>query len=104
MFLFLFQNVALQWVHDNIASFGGDPNHVTLMGESSGAASVGLHLLSPISKDLFQRAILQSAGASPRWGFLSNRDSLLRAGKGPENFFSFFINTTIYRWNFLNLK
>ena len=70
-------------MHDNIASFGGDPNHVTLMGESSGAASVGLHLLSPISKDLFQRAILQSAGASPRWGFLSNRDSLIRVGKGP---------------------
>ena len=77
----LLQNVALQWVHDNIASFGGDPNQVTLMGESSGAASVGLHLFSPISKDLFQRAILQSAGATPRWAFLSNRESLLRAGK-----------------------
>lgn len=58
------QVLALQWVQNNIASFGGDPRRVTLFGQSAGAVSVSLQLLSPLSKGLFQRVIIQSGSAS----------------------------------------
>lgn len=51
---------ALKWVKENIANFGGNPNKVTIFGESAGGTSVALHLLSPLSKDLFQQAIAES--------------------------------------------
>ena len=51
---------ALKWVKENIEYFGGDPNKVTIFGESAGATSVTLHLLSPLSKGLFQQAIAES--------------------------------------------
>ena len=51
---------ALKWVKDNIENFGGNPNMVTIFGESAGGASVSLHLMSPLSKDLFHRAIAES--------------------------------------------
>jgi len=56
------QALALQWVNENIANFGGDPEQVTIFGESAGSWSVGLHLLSPISRPLFRNAIMMSAG------------------------------------------
>ena len=51
---------ALKWVKENIEHFGGDPSKVTIFGLSAGAASVSLHLLSPLSKDLFHQAIAES--------------------------------------------
>lgn len=58
------QNLALRWVRDNIRAFGGDPDRVTLSGQSSGSISVALHALSPYSKGLFRRALMQSGGPS----------------------------------------
>lgn len=54
------QVAALQWVHNNIAGFGGNPNNVTIAGQSAGAASVHLLTASPLAKGLFQRAIAES--------------------------------------------
>ncbi|CAB4061786.1 unnamed protein product [Lepeophtheirus salmonis] len=54
------QILALSWIQDNISSFGGDPQRVTIFGESSGAISVLHHMSVPMSKLLFQSAIIQS--------------------------------------------
>ena len=57
---------ALEWVRDNIASFGGDPENMTIMGQSAGAMSVQQHALSPLSEGLFQKAIMCSGGGVNR--------------------------------------
>ncbi|GLU34269.1 carboxylesterase family protein [Trinickia caryophylli] len=57
------QHAALRWVRENIARFGGDPTRITIAGESAGAVSVSAHMASPLSRDLFTRAIGQSGGA-----------------------------------------
>jgi para-nitrobenzyl esterase len=54
------QRVALRWVRENIAAFGGDPAHVTLVGQSAGGGAIAALLLDPEGRGLFQRAILQS--------------------------------------------
>jgi len=54
------QRAALEWVKTNIASFSGDPTKVTLFGESAGGISTCAHIVSPPSKGLFQRAIIES--------------------------------------------
>ncbi|MBQ8995808.1 MAG: carboxylesterase family protein [Oscillospiraceae bacterium] len=56
------QNYALAWVQRNIANFGGDPNNVTIYGQSAGGGSTMYHCTSPKSKGLFQKAIAQSCG------------------------------------------
>ncbi|KAK2148411.1 hypothetical protein LSH36_499g01062 [Paralvinella palmiformis] len=61
------QLMGLEWVHNNIRNFGGDPDNITLFGESAGSVSVSLHLLSPLSRNKFQRAILQSGSANTAW-------------------------------------
>ena len=56
------QHTALLWVRDNIASFGGDPENITIMGQSAGGMSVQQHCLSPKSVGLFHKAVMSSGG------------------------------------------
>jgi len=66
------QNLALKWVTEHITYFGGDPDKVTIMGESAGSASVTYHMLSPLSTPLFQQAIAESGSALSSWAFDSD--------------------------------
>ena len=54
------QMTAISWVKDNIAAFGGDPENITIMGQSAGAMSVQMLCQSPLTKGLFQKAVLSS--------------------------------------------
>ncbi|XP_003427743.2 esterase B1 [Nasonia vitripennis] len=61
------QVMALKWIQSNIINFGGDPDNVTVFGESSGGASANYLGLSPMSKNLFHKAISQSGVALNTW-------------------------------------
>ena len=56
------QMTAIRWVKDNIASFGGDGENITIMGQSAGGMSVQQHCLSPMTEGLFQKAVMSSGG------------------------------------------
>jgi len=68
------QIVALQWVQHHISDFGGDPEQVTIFGESAGGHSVCFLSLMPAAANLFDRAILQSGNCSPPRGKQSTRE------------------------------
>jgi para-nitrobenzyl esterase len=76
-YAYMDQIQALKWVRRNIADFGGDPKNVTLSGHSAGATSVWILLTSPLSKDLFHRAIVYSGVREPAIG----HDFAEKAGK-----------------------
>lgn len=59
------QLTVLKWIHDNIRAFGGDPERITLMGQSAGAMSVQHHCLSPLSRGLLSSAVMTSGGGIP---------------------------------------
>jgi carboxylesterase type B len=79
------QVVALQWIKNNIGSFGGDPESITLFGESAGASSVGLHMMSDLSQDLFQRAIFQSSSPDSHWSVMTDAEARERSAAFLKN-------------------
>nr|XP_060615308.1 cholinesterase-like [Anolis sagrei ordinatus]XP_060615309.1 cholinesterase-like [Anolis sagrei ordinatus] len=88
------QHLALTWIKENAAAFGGDPNRVTIFGHSAGATSVGFHLLSPKSEPLFAQAVLQSGEANAIYAWVNPEKAknkslelshLLGCGEGNEN-------------------
>ncbi|KAJ8716842.1 hypothetical protein PYW07_003469 [Mythimna separata] len=66
------QALALKWVNKNIKKFKGDPNSVTLVGDTAGGQAVTLHMLSPMSKGLFQRGIAMSGSPTCDYGLTYN--------------------------------
>ncbi|KAJ8983203.1 hypothetical protein NQ317_016424 [Molorchus minor] len=67
------QNMALQWVQSNIQYFGGDPEKVTIFGQSAGGASVTYQILSPKSEGLFRAGISESGSFLSPWAFQRNQ-------------------------------
>ncbi|KRA25278.1 hypothetical protein ASD65_13245 [Microbacterium sp. Root61] len=85
------QQQALRWVQENIESFGGDPDNVTIVGESAGGGAVCFQLASPTAEGLFDKAVIQSMGCGPgapaadttefttQWGCAADDADCLRA-------------------------
>ncbi|XP_064583896.1 bile salt-activated lipase-like [Zonotrichia leucophrys gambelii] len=87
------QHMAIAWVKRNIKAFGGDPDNITIFGESAGAASVSLQTLSPKNKGLFKRAISQSGVGVCSWAI--QRNPLVWAKKLGEKVGCSTDNTTV---------
>lgn len=79
-FGFLDQIAALEWVRDNIAEFGGDPQRVTIFGESAGGGAMHMLLQSPLARGLFHGVIIQSGGG--RSGIIPRPDLVAAAAAG----------------------
>lgn len=84
------QSLVLKWIQQNIQSFGGDKNSVTIFGQSAGAVSVIYQMLSPLSAGLFHRAIASSGSPLCLWAYSRNAreiafDVAAAAGIGTKN-------------------
>jgi len=87
-FGFMDQVTALKWVYDNIANFGGDPNNITIFGESAGSTAVCTLLSMPAAKPFIRRAICQSGALNPQGhhaegGILASKTLFSRLGIKP---------------------
>ncbi|GBP50148.1 Esterase B1 [Eumeta japonica] len=97
------QVAVLRWVHKNIKRLGGDPENVTIFGHSAGAASVCYHLVSPMTKGLFKRAIVQSGSMHCHWAqCIEPRERALAIARGlgyegtnDEDLYEFYKNVSI---------
>ncbi|XP_029172662.1 uncharacterized protein LOC114941733 [Nylanderia fulva] len=68
--------MALRWVRKHISQFGGDPNKITIFGESAGAVMVHYLTISPLAEGLFHKAICQSGVATVPWAFTERKDAI----------------------------
>ncbi|CAL8104904.1 unnamed protein product [Calicophoron daubneyi] len=75
------QLLALKWVRENIGAFGGDPNRVTVFGESTGAVSTSILWLSPLAQQYMQRIILQSSSVLARWAISTPEEAHSKANE-----------------------
>lgn len=75
------QTMALRWIQANIGAFGGDPNNVTLFGNSAGGIAVHLHMLSELSRNLFHKAVVQSGFATAEYANFPKNDWTRRLAK-----------------------
>lgn len=89
------QILALKWVRDNIAFFGGNPADVTIFGESAGAISVGALILSPLARGLFRRAIIQSGTPNANDFFFHSKESNLEYTRRVAEKFDCFSNDKV---------
>jgi para-nitrobenzyl esterase len=74
---------ALRWVQNNVGSFGGDPDNVTIFGQSAGAFGVNAMMVSPLAHGLFRRAIVESY---PMFGISAPTQTLAQAEEGGQKF------------------
>ncbi|XP_055685300.1 juvenile hormone esterase-like [Lutzomyia longipalpis] len=72
------QQLALKWVASNIEAFGGDPDSITLAGQSVGAISTQYHMMNPVSQDLFHRAVVISGSIDAFWSFGDDEEDNFR--------------------------
>ncbi|XP_070789555.1 cholinesterase-like [Pituophis catenifer annectens] len=69
------QQLALKWVKENAAAFGGDPSRVTILGHSAGGSCANLQLLAPKSQDFFAQVVIQSGTANAYWALRSPEEA-----------------------------
>nr|AHW29554.1 acetylcholinesterase 2 [Cyrtorhinus lividipennis] len=74
------QTMAIRWIKENIHVFNGDPDLITLFGESAGGGSVSLHLISPVTRGLVRRGIMQSGTINAPWSYMT-AERALEVGK-----------------------
>ena len=81
------QQFSTRWVKKNISAFGGDPDNITIGGQSAGGMSVNAQLISPQNKGLFQKAIVESGFFVSPYGRVALQSSLIEAEKAGKRFF-----------------